>query len=295
MMKLKDILFETYEKTWKVSNENLELLQKMMRSRKYIILPPNQLIYRGVGHFPNLFAIKNIRKDREPRNTSLIMHVAIEGLRQHNYPQYPSRNRSLFCTSSKRLSYEFGDPVVVFPEKNSTMYYANEDTYDVLNFAGGSRAAVLLTNIPEVYNDLKKEHHDKLTYIRENYHEVYEILNGLRKIRISRAHDIFNRDIDLLMREIKECAEWTGEWPKQILDKTRGPLVDLMYVIYGLYNLVESSVKYFKMLDRFDPFKNKGEEILIEADTALVINEKKFSDHFEWNGNEYVMKEPYEV
>lgn len=198
MIKFKDLLLEVDNKTL------TELLEN-----DYII--PDRLLIRGSDKQVEKFKQFEIRKDREPRDTSRSTNDIIAALEDGYYPTRPKRRESKFATVKGKfeIASKFGSNThFVFPHKTSNIVSFPQDSIDYIKGLGpGYKRFVkqyldqkkfpVLHGLVEIYSDIKNfdtfffseqkgiKHNDLYSFIKQNWLELKEEVRNLDRVDVS--------------------------------------------------------------------------------------------------------------
>lgn len=274
-MKLKQILKETLVDT----GNDIEQFRELFFGGKYLIPSPRSFILSGREMNPIKYGVKKIRKNRVSRDTNNAAYLAIEALRKANYPNFPSRYRSIFGTQKEAIAREFGKVYLLFPEQNANIVCFNGDTTLKYLHNGLKYDKILETSL----NIKRYPDKDYVVELRENHPFVYEVIKWFLMTESNSAtklEQLFDIDLYTFKQKIEKCQAdmATKYFYRQ----------DFVGALEGLYNFSVNSKKYFKEGKQFSDRITDAKEIMIECDTVLLVNIDFFNSAVEWDGSKYV-------
>jgi len=190
-MRLKELLKEN-------SGDPKEKLISLLKN-KYRITDP--LLLRGTDNEIKYFDEKEIREDREPRDTDEKTDVIVGAIEDELYPNYPKRQESKFAVTEDRYdtASEYGSNVhYCFPHNSASIASLPNDAIDYLpNYvAFGLRElldSVEYTKAPAILGFVETYLNTKTStgatmnqlysYVRREWDEMLEEYNKLHGIR----------------------------------------------------------------------------------------------------------------
>lgn len=192
-------------------------------------------VYRGSSYDIDQFQEREIRKDREPRDTSSITDNFINGVEDGYYPDVPKRSQSKFGTVFKKEAKRYGDYVyVVIPHKEANVVSLSRDSID---YFYGFRPGVEklqkyiedeLPKLSKLLEIFQNRYSDKrgLFYEEDGSYGFYELaknhwdeikgeIERLRKVGIP-----FNKEVDGLKSDVsyKMLVRNIEKWKSGIED-----------------------------------------------------------------------------
>lgn len=243
-MKLKSILNEILnEVSLEEQKEKAEKLFQKLQDEHYRLNYPHP-VYRGEKKEIYTWEENTIRKDRIPRDTSIVVDIMVEALEEGVYTNAPQRTKSKFCSTEHSNLTEYGSVYYMFIKENSNVASLEFDAYD--NY------------FREVESSLMRIQFDV-----EKYEEKYPVLSefmqeydwaewgaggeGLFDVVKNRWNKIKN-EIDLFIEQ-ENISKEDDLWGLTHLD-----LLD----------------QYFK--DMKSGIHDGSQEILVEADSYIIAN-----------------------
>lgn len=303
MIKFKNILFENveydgievrkpdewervprkvYQKDMKKWIKEAKKLVKEINSGNWI-LPKNEkeYIYRGTSSVYPGWSIREIRKDREPRDTSQWLDRLLEKIREEFYSDIPSRRESKFGATSlsgrEEVTRKYGPPHIVFVERGGKVYSRSQDAFshtseieqDVSMVEAVVEDAKYESSYEEVKNELKVE----FPYVHDYAYSLYNIKTG-------QVGTSFNGSIGGIVDLKKACKE-AEEYFRQKKRKVPRSTSDVYMMFKKLAGFSKQTLKNFQ---RFYGRMKEGiypdsMEVTFSGDTYLTV-EESFWRHF---------------
>lgn len=133
--------------------EAIDLVKELNKDEWYTPKKESLLLYRGVSGWNQPWKIKNIRKDREPRDTRKWVDELVERVRSKYYSEVPSRRASKFAASSEKgkreVGNKYGHPHIIFPEADAPIYSISRDPMHFMNSItkSGTKVMELMNSI----------------------------------------------------------------------------------------------------------------------------------------------------
>lgn len=236
---LNDVLFEDKEKellkighVWKkklpdVYKENLGKyvkragnLRDELNGGSWIVpTGKSKILYRGVRDKASVdWEVKNIRKNRKPRDTGKWIDNIIEQVRSKYYPNIPSRRKVKFAGSGPIGLEEikkYGMPYLVFPERNSNVHSLKKDA--IFYFEDIKKAAIdIRKHVRGGKNYMGEKSSKAYKEVIEKFNDKYEDLIELLKIF----------DFTGLIRDVSFGYNWNKS-PSKLVVECREFIYDL--------------------------------------------------------------------
>lgn len=259
-MKFKDLLFE-----------DRGILSGIL-SQFQMDIPPSKLLYRGSNVDIGDWKVRDIRKDRKPRDTHEYLQTTIDLVAEKMYPNVPKRSESKFAANSVSEAERYaasmydgsgGSVKVVFPEKGANVASFDSDTLTLYFGAVESYfnqidwnldSSVELTDNPIGKN-------------QKLYHKF-----------INLALDVFDRKTHKT-NEFVEIIKNHGDEIKAYAKKDKIKHEKLGEKVLGAINTIEA---YFEEMK--PGISGNAEEVIFDGDKYLAIEKEFFEKNFEFDG-----------
>lgn len=233
-------------------------------------------LWRGVSKKYKVDTIAKIkvRRDRNPRDTDENMDKLIEWIRKTRFSsKFPSRHESVFATTSRHFTRQFGIPHMCFlPKQGTTIGFEKDSSHYISRIGYPGRVMVHSTRMYELTDDDK----DKLSKLTSQ-----ETPNIHRLMFADQAMDVYEKFVDTLMscgllafsKEVDRFATLV----KQNLDKFDKPtyLTRIYKNVYmkGWDNINLAINDYFYLSDRIEnKISKKYKEIMSDCDYYYLVN-----------------------
>lgn len=270
MIKFRDLLFEDFDEFEKYEPDyNLSKIEDELNSGKWRLPEPEKLLYRGEGDKASdeVFGIKKIRKDRNPRDTRPIIHVLIDGINRAKRHRAPLRKKSKFAGGARRADEmeKYGDVKVCFSEKDAKIYHLEDDSFTILKKVG--KKLSYATFLGE----------EKAEEVSDEYPHFYKFFTFINKdIFFQDFPDYVAENYDFIYNEVEELA--TSMIDPDIRSSATA--------IKRTFQILEE--EYFSELKRgVDP---EAHEHIFDGDKYLFVDSPLFSENFKYQNNMWVLK-----
>jgi len=259
-MKFKDLLFED---TNKLSN----VLPEFQTD-----IPPSKLLYRGSKIDIGNWKVRDIRKDRKPRDTHEYLQKIFDLVAEKMYPNVPKRSESKFAANSVSEAERYaasmydgsgGSVKVVFPEKGANVASFDSDTLTLYFGAVESYFNQFDWNL-----DSKVELTDNpIGKNQKLYHKFIDL-----------ALDVFDRKTHKI-NEFVEIIKNHGDEIKKYAKKEKIKREKLGNKVLGAINTIEA---YFEEMKA--GISGSAEEVIFDGNKYLAIEKEFFEETFEFDG-----------
>lgn len=182
--KLSNFLPDFYgENLQKTSKKTKKLLKEYNQSGKWYKPKSKKFfIYRGSSYDVKFWDIKKIRQDRVPRDTPMWIDQLIENVRSKYYPDVPSRRAIKFGGSGdygKEEIEKYGEPFIVFPQKNAPIVSYPEDTLNVMRpiYKSSKEISSLVAKLKG-----KVEKEKPFSFFKSKFPEIYKFLHEFDQV-----------------------------------------------------------------------------------------------------------------
>ncbi len=254
-----------------------EVAFKTLLKNEYYL--PGRLLIRGSDHKVEEFKEFEIRKDREPRDTSRSSNDIIAALEDGYYPERPKRRESKFATikNNRALASKFGDNVYyVFPHKSAKIVSFPQDSIDYINGLGPG------------YSRIRK-------YVSEgDFSILFAFIEIMREIKqfdmffneqVIKHKDLYNfikQNWPDLKKEIKKLSDLDIRSTKEFKDAK--PQITVEMVVSNYQNWIQGFENYFsKMIDGLSEGGNV-KEVMFDGPKYLEVNQNFFQSNFDYAG-----------
>lgn len=241
----------------------IDQLHEVIQKNNLVVLYTNPL-YRGYQKkidWP--ITEKPVRKDRIPKDTSVLVTVIVEAIRKSNFKQLPSRQQSVYASTYKSWAQEFGIPYICLYPKSAKVYALVEDAYTKYF----EHAGVLLADIPNTLIAKGKFLTDQDKHVLSQYQNVQLLLHLLVSLR---SRDDKNVLLQIYKHVYKNYARILSEL-YYLYSMTKRKNGVFATVIHALSMALDAIALYFKDMEKFNP-SGRYEEVLIESDKYFLVD-----------------------
>lgn len=231
------------------------------------------LLYRGTSdEIDGRWEVRDIRKNREPRDTLLFTHILISFLENTEYPNVPKRSESKFATTNKNRAEDFGDHVyVVFPDKES----------NVANTSGDATMTYFDPFYSELYSAYQNISKNPKFY-KDKWPNLYKFLSSFYKFTKNEPDIKPTEFLTLLKNKWEAIKSEKDDLVKALSDSDN---MKKLMVSKSLENSFDRIYKYFD--DLKSNFVENSNEILFDGDNYLLVEPIYFQTNFEWDGSSW--------
>ncbi len=260
-MKFKNLLFED-------KNSLSDVLSEFQMD-----IPPSKLLYRGSKVDIGNWKVRDIRKDRKPRDTHEYLQKIFDLVAEKMYPNVPKRSESKFAANSVSEAAKYaasmydgsdGSVKVVFPEKEANVASFDSDTLTLYFGAVESYFNQidwnLDSNVELTDNPIGKN--------QKLYHKFIDL-----------ALDVFDRKTHKI-NDFVEIIKNHGDKIKTYAKKEKIKHEKLGEKVLGAINTIEA---YFEEMK--SGISGSAEEVVFGGDKYLAVEKEFFEDNFEFNGS----------
>ncbi len=244
-----------------VEEKKLNFFENELNSGNWYYPSPDKLLFRGEGGMENIWEIKGIRKDREPRDTNPLIHAIVDAINEVERYRVPKRSEAKFAGGSNRVDdmEEYGDLTVCFPEKSQKIYYLEGDSFTDFMYANKK-----LKDITFLSNEDIENLNDEYQY----FSNFFYILNQV------------NVDLSVLYNFIKETYRDTFNQAKKLSQTIKyGPdIKSAAKSMKRMFQIIED--EYYEKIDR--GVNPNAHEHIFGGDQYLSIKKEVFEENFEY-------------
>ena len=252
-----------------VEEKRLNSFEKELNSGNWYYPSPDKLLFRGEKGMEDIWGIKSIRKDREPRDTNPLIHVIVDAVNEAERYRVPKRSEAKFAGGSNRVGdmKEYGELTVCFPEKSQKIYYLEGDSFTDFMYANKKMKDITF---------LSKEDIENLGDEYQHFREFFHILNQV------------NVDLNVLYNFIKETY-------RDLLDQAKKLSQTLMYGP-DVKSAAKSMKRMFQIIrDEYHENIDRGvnpnaHEHIFGGDNYLTIKKKAFEENFKYVDENWRLK-----
>lgn len=286
-MRLKDILLEDYKRDTEKALE----LDSILTGEEFKN-DMETLFYRGESSRKvKYFETRSIRKDRKPKDTPIQVQKLIDVIGEYQYPNVPKRSESKYAASNLGEARAYGDPHVVFPEKDANVVSFLADTFNYLPGIKGFRACTHfldedVTELPPndrilaFRSDLNANDYIKKFVVGCAYLFKKETVPGMlrdvfKSIGIEKMISEFRRFKNIVEKDEEPSQDYDHR------DETFAKIIiQVLQDIDGYYN---------RRLRRNN--HSSSSEIMFDGDSYLLVNYDFFSAYFQYVEGKWKVKD----
>lgn len=226
------------------------------------------LIYRGTSTSVENYDVRQIRKDRIPRDTPMIIEGIVSAYEQNLYSNYPKRSESKFGATNRKVVSVYGShQVVVFPEKDASVKSLEKDSTPIFF----KPAFYSLKRVLEdsSFNRWMKNLKEK------GFKDLLNFFGLAIKFKVGNLNfdswkNYLNKNLNSVLKEVKKLS--SSDLDDSIAEN----------VTYVFHNIE----RYFKQGK--DQVGQNDDEVIFDGDTYLRVDPKIFESNFMWSGRRWV-------
>lgn len=258
-MKFKEILLE---------NKNLEKLKEFLGGGKYNFKKP--YIWRGRTKDRKKIMEKKTHGIRKPVDTKNYIDYFIEEFRKNCFSQFPSRRKSRFGSTSKKVATVYGSHIyLIIPSKNAKIAYSEREAFSYLDKAHRR----IQDGVYKIFRNYATKNDLFKSFISNQSFQLYrDVVKAYRK-------DDFQMDIDITRHG---CPSDIAMKFVKMAKKVEVENDSRESLIFGLENIAEGFHlinEFYRSLSVGYPESNSG-EVIFEGE-YLQIHESLFEKYKE--------------
>lgn len=232
----------------------LEVLLSIYKMNKYYGF--TDTLYRGVSRSFPLLAKVAVRTDRVPRSTGPSANFIYELYRVHEYPSFPDRSRSIFCTNVWETANEYGENTyrLLIP-KNARSIYATE--YDSATYFDIGPELLSVDRRPAA--DMCA---DALQYGLNSFHKLLSDIIS-KKLNVQNF-TVANLKNEILMFHRQKLENYVSDELTEFINDTRDYLLSVH--------------SYFKSAKKYTGHAREYNDIVAECSHAIYVHASVFDE-----------------
>lgn len=282
MARLKNILIAALREENETHLNRAEQLFDVLKNNYRTELP---ILFRGdPSGNTDTFQVRDIRKNRHPRDTEDKVDTFLEVYRKHRYPNFPSRRSSKFAVTlsdpkkkEQKISRinQYGDPYFVFIEQDAPVISRKNDSFSLLSpmrtqIKTGSRIASAL---------FKRKNSDLEQEIEKKYPELLDFLYLLHGQSHSPQEfgQLFDSNFEAIIEQVSEFEKY----------RSKVDSVALSHNIKRFCAAFDYAKRYFEDA-KFGVIKN-SDEVMFSGNSYVLVDIDFFLENFRYENNKLMM------
>lgn len=223
---------------------------------------PSNFVYRGAGKWPYPVSLRDVRKDRKPKDTQLNRHAIFNQMIEE-VGGTADRTNSAFVVGSPRIAREYGTVHVVFPVGDYTYTWSprfNDWTTD-FHF---TEMAEFVEVTPYMIETIRDAMQDRIVSIQRELQD--------------------NPEAAFLKHYLEKYQDAIEAFPE--ITQASEPFFD-SFKLNMLHNgdeidFDQEELKKVIVVDRFltEAIKKKYTEIMVNSDQVILVEAEAFDEYF---------------